>query len=110
MIRTRAVRLAIVCLIAVLVAGSALAQTRTASPPPARTTAAAGPVRTGGTIATIKVEGNQRIETGTILSYMLVQPGDPFDPDRMDRSLKTLYATGLFQDVRINRGAGGQIG
>ena len=34
---------------------------------------------------------------------MLVQPGDPFDPDRLDRSLKTLYATGLFQDVRINR-------
>ena len=61
------------------------------------------PVRGDGTIAAIKVEGNQRIETGTILSYMLVQPGDPFDPDRLDRSLKTLYATGLFQDVRINR-------
>ena len=34
---------------------------------------------------------------------MLVQPGDPFDPDRLDRSLKTLYATGLFQDVRLIR-------
>ena len=64
---------------------------------------ATAPVRGEGTIAAIKVEGNQRIETGTILSYMLVQPGDPFDPDRLDRSLKTLYATGLFQDVRINR-------
>ena len=51
------------------------------------------------TIQAIQVEGNQRIEEGTILSYMLVQPGDPFDPDRIDRSLKTLYATGLFQDV-----------
>jgi outer membrane protein insertion porin family len=60
-------------------------------------------VRAGGTITAIKIEGNQRIETGTILSYMLVQPGDPFDPDRLDRSLKTLYATGLFQDVRITR-------
>ena len=60
-------------------------------------------MRGGGTIAAIKVDGNQRIETGTILSYMLVQPGDPFDPDRLDRSLKTLYATGLFQDVRITR-------
>jgi outer membrane protein insertion porin family len=49
------------------------------------------------------VEGNQRIEAGTIRSYMLVQPGDPFDPDRLDRSLKTLYATGLFQDVRLDR-------
>ena len=34
---------------------------------------------------------------------MLVQPGDPFDADRLDRSLKTLYATGLFQDVRLSR-------
>ncbi len=34
---------------------------------------------------------------------MLVQPGDAFDPDRIDRSLKTLYATGLFQDVTLRR-------
>lgn len=60
-------------------------------------------MRSGGTIQSIKVEGNQRIETATVLSYMLVQPGDPFDADRLDRSLKTLYATGLFQDVRLRR-------
>ncbi len=60
-------------------------------------------MRSGGTIQSIKVEGNQRIETATVLSYMLVQPGDPFDGDRLDRSLKTLYATGLFQDVRLQR-------
>ena len=53
--------------------------------------------RRPGTIQSIKVDGNQRIEAGTILSYMLVRPGDPFDPGRLDRSLKTLYATGLFQ-------------
>ena len=51
----------------------------------------------------IRVEGNQRIEEGTICSYMLVQPGDPFDPELLDRSLKTLYATGLFQDVTLGR-------
>ena len=34
---------------------------------------------------------------------MLVAPGDRFDPDRIDRSLKTLYATGLFHDVSITR-------
>ncbi len=57
----------------------------------------------GDTIEAIKIEGNQRIEDGTIRSYMLVQPGDPFNPDRIDRSLKTLYATGLFQDVNLTR-------
>ncbi len=56
-----------------------------------------------GRIAAIQVEGNQRIETSTILSYMLLQPGDPFDPSLMDRSLKTLYATGLFSDVKLAR-------
>ena len=63
----------------------------------------AAPARGGGVIQAIKVEGNERIEQGTILSYMLVQPGDPFDPDRLDRSVKTLFATGLFQDVSLDR-------
>ncbi len=71
-------------------------------PAPARARAAAAQP-TSGTIQAIKVEGNQRIEDGTIRSYMLVQPGDPFDPERIDRSLKTLYATGLFQDVTLTR-------
>ena len=57
----------------------------------------------GGTISAIRITGNQRIEDGTIRSYMLVSPGDAFDPDRIDRSLKTLYATGLFRDVSIAR-------
>ncbi len=62
----------------------------------------AGPGQ-GGTVSTIKVTGNKRIESGTIASYMLVQPGDRFDADRIDRSLKTLFATGLFKDVMITR-------
>ena len=113
MTRTRAVRLAAACLALVCFAGPAFTQAppapqRAAAPPSASPAAKAasapsGPLRAGGTIQAIKVQGNQRIETGTILSYMLVQPGDPFDADRIDRSLKTLYATGLFQDVRLTR-------
>ena len=61
------------------------------------------PIAAPGTIQSIQIVGNQRIENGTILSYMLVRPGDPFDPARIDRSLKTLYATGLFQDVDLTR-------
>ncbi|MGH7070374.1 MAG: outer membrane protein assembly factor BamA, partial [Acetobacteraceae bacterium] len=56
-----------------------------------------------GRIAAIRVVGNQRIEPSTILSYMLLRPGDPFDPSLMDRSLKTLFATGLFSDVKLTR-------
>ena len=54
-------------------------------------------------ISDIRVEGNQRIEAGTIRSYMVTQPGDMFDTEKLDRSLKALYATGLFSDVSIRR-------
>ena len=43
--------------------------------------------RYGGTIRSIIVEGNQRIEARTVQSYLLVEPGDAFDPDRIDLSL-----------------------
>ena len=59
--------------------------------------------RYGGTIRSIIVEGNQRIEARTVQSYLLVEPGDAFDPDRIDLSLKTLFATNLFADVSIDR-------
>ncbi len=60
-------------------------------------------VATGGTIEAIRVVGNQRIERSTVVSYMLVAPGDPFEQAELDRSLKTLYATGLFKDVSLSR-------
>ena len=63
----------------------------------------------GGTIASIRVVGNQRIEEGTIRSYMLVQAGDAFDPERLDRSLKALFATGLFSDVTLRRDGSGLV-
>jgi outer membrane protein insertion porin family len=60
-------------------------------------------VEGGGPITAIVVRGNQRIEADTIRSYMLLTPGDLYDADRADRSLRTLFATGLFRDVRIAR-------
>ena len=59
--------------------------------------------RYGGTIRSILVEGNQRIEARTVQSYLLVEPGDAFDAERIDLSLKTLFATNLFADVSIDR-------
>jgi outer membrane protein insertion porin family len=64
---------------------------------------AAAPTQQGGTIAAINVSGNHRIETATVIAYMVVQQGDPFDQARIDESVKTLYATGLFSNVNITR-------
>ncbi|GAB4394837.1 MAG: outer membrane protein assembly factor BamA [Kiloniellaceae bacterium] len=60
-------------------------------------------ILSGGRIDAIRVEGTQRIEAATVRSYMRVNPGDPFDPVRLDDSLKNLFATGLFADVRLER-------
>lgn len=51
----------------------------------------------------ILVEGNQRVEAETILSYMLVRPGDVADPRLINLSIQTLWATNLFADVRVAR-------
>lgn len=59
------------------------------------------PARAEDRIAHIKVEGSQRIETETVLSYIDIQPGDPFDADRLNTALKALFATGLFADVSL---------
>ncbi|GGB59749.1 MULTISPECIES: outer membrane protein assembly factor BamA [Henriciella] len=66
-------------------------------------TANAQDVQPGETIRSILVEGNQRIEDRTVQSYLLVEPGDPFDSERIDLSLKTLFATGLFADASFEK-------
>ena len=53
-------------------------------------------------IQSISVIGNQRVEANTVASYLLFAPGDPYSEERVDLSLKTLYATGLFADVIID--------
>jgi outer membrane protein insertion porin family len=55
----------------------------------------------------IVVEGNRRVEADTIRSYFR-RAGNTLDEGTVNEALKELYATGLFQDVRINR-AGGRI-
>ena len=52
-------------------------------------------------ISEVIVEGVQRVEPETVRSYLLIRPGDPMDPGRVNRSLKSLFATGLFADVSI---------
>jgi len=54
-------------------------------------------------IRSIVVEGNRRVEPETVRSYLTFSSGDTYNPSEINQSLKTLFATGLFQDVRIRR-------
>ena len=49
----------------------------------------------------IRVEGIQRTEAGTVFSYLPVKVGDTLDDEKAARSIKALFATGFFKDVRI---------
>jgi outer membrane protein insertion porin family len=55
-----------------------------------------------GPIQRIAVEGTQRIEPDSVLSYLLLRQGQAYDPAIADRSLKVLFDTGLFSDVRMD--------
>src|SRR5260370_35163692 len=55
-----------------------------------------------GPIQRILVEGTQRIEPDSVLSYLLLRQGQAYDPAIADRSLKVLFDTGLFSDVRMD--------
>lgn len=60
----------------------------------------------GPSVQRINVEGNQRIEESTVLSYMVLREGQPYSQAQVDQSLKTLFATGLFADVQIQQSSG----
>jgi outer membrane protein insertion porin family len=54
-------------------------------------------------VRNISVAGNKRVEPETVRSYMQFAVGDAYDPAKVDGSIKALFATGLFSDVRIDR-------
>src|SRR5262245_52616221 len=56
-----------------------------------------------GAIKSIRVEGNKRVEPETVRTYLRFNVGDAYDPARVDQSIRALFATGLFADVRIDR-------
>ena len=49
----------------------------------------------------IRVEGLQRVEPGTVFSYLSVQVGETFTEEKGAEAIKTLYSTGFFRDVQI---------
>ena len=58
----------------------------------------------GFVVSDIVVEGNERIDLGTVLTYLPVRTRDRFDPATDSaRVLRALYETGLFDDVVIKR-------
>jgi outer membrane protein insertion porin family len=55
------------------------------------------------TIDQIRVIGNRRIPKETILARLFTHPGDTYDPLSIERDFNSLWNTGYFEDLRIER-------
>jgi len=58
------------------------------------------------TIREVRIDGAQRIEPATILTYLGVGVGDPATTETLNAALKNLYGTGLFADVALRQDNG----
>jgi outer membrane protein insertion porin family len=78
---------------------------------PAPQPAAAAPVTApdARTIRTLRVEGSQRIEPETVLSYTRLRVGTPYTAETLDQALKDLQASDLFADFSISGVESGDI-
>lgn len=56
-----------------------------------------------GIIEDIRVHGNRRIPADTIRSRMFTRPGDVYDPAGLERDFNSLWNSGYFDDLRIER-------
>lgn len=64
---------------------------------------AASTVAQAAVVSVIDVRGNQRVDAATVRGNITISPGKSFNNSDIDESIKRLFATGLFSDVRINQ-------
>ncbi|PIT73500.1 outer membrane protein assembly factor BamA [Limnohabitans sp. G3-2] len=53
------------------------------------------------TVRDIRVEGLQRIESGTVFASLPLRVGDQYSDDKGAAAIRALFALGLFKDVRL---------
>ncbi|AMO71353.1 outer membrane protein assembly factor BamA [Sphingorhabdus sp. M41] len=70
---------------------------------------AASVAPTDNTIRSIVVNGAQRLEPTTVLSYMKLRIGQTYTQESADQALKDLFETELFKDVSIRNDQGAVI-
>jgi len=65
------------------------------------TARAQAPVAAEGTVVRVEIEGTRRIEEATVLAAIGLRRGQTLTTEKVRRDLKAVYATGFFDDVRI---------
>lgn len=89
---------------------AAFAQTaRASAPAPAPAAAPAPAPAVAHTIKSLRVEGSQRLEPETVLSYTKLRTGQAYTNETLDQAIKDLYASDLFADVSISGAESGDL-
>ena len=55
------------------------------------------------TVRDIRIDGLQRIAAGTVFTYLPVERGEVLDQSTAGETIRALYKTGFFEDVRLDR-------
>jgi outer membrane protein insertion porin family len=66
-------------------------------------TAAPALAQSSSVISEIRVIGNRRIPKETVLARVISHVGDNYDPATIERDFNSLWNTGYFEDVRIEK-------
>ena len=61
------------------------------------------------TVSRIVVQGNRRVDADTVRGFLTIRPGENFNAGDIDASIRQLFNTGLFADVRIRQEGGSLI-
>lgn len=59
-----------------------------------------------GTVSRIEIQGNERTDPNTVRVYLNLKEGDDATPAALDASLRSLYRSGLFKDVKLSEDDG----
>ena len=55
------------------------------------------------TVSDIRVDGLQRISSGTVFTYLPVERGQALTDAKVSETIRALYKTGFFEDVQLDR-------
>ena len=98
--RTASLAAAVLAALALVPAPSLLAQSATQTNP------ATAPTAAGLPLCQPQVIGNRRIPKESILARLFSRQGNPYDAATVERDFNSLWNTGYFEDVRIEKSEG----
>ncbi|MCL0046032.1 outer membrane protein assembly factor BamA, partial [Nitrospinaceae bacterium] len=52
-------------------------------------------------VGSVKIEGNKRVETSTLLYYIKTRKGEPLSRSQISKDVKQIYDLGQFKDIRV---------